>query len=144
MNSSTPKAETVSVRMSPATIGCLVLLGSFFLPWINFIGISVAGYKIPELSAKWQWLWLIPTLSGIAALLGFAGKRHIEVAQLAGGVPLVALVVVVYQNGADIFQLFLVGAYTTLATGLFLLCIAPRLRKTDKSESPVVTNTDNT
>lgn len=144
MNSSSPSPLTASVRISPATIGCLVLLGSFFLPWIKFLGIHVAGFRISELSASWRWLWLIPILSGLAAVLGFAGKRHIEVAQLAGGLPILALVVALYQNGTGIFEVFLVGAYATLATGLFLLCVAPRLRRIETRQADVVKTADNT
>lgn len=125
----TPNTQSaISVKVSPAVIGCFILLISFFLPWIQFFGSSVAGYEVGKLSSNWQWLWAIPIASAAAILLGFAGKRHIEIAQVAGGLPCVALAIVLYQNGADMFKALLVGAWATLLSGIFLLCVAPRMR----------------
>lgn len=121
---------------SPVTIGCIVLIVSFFLPWISILGAGVGGYEIHQLSSHWMWLWSIP-VAGVAALvLGFAGKRNIEVAQIAGGLPLVGLAVALYQNGLDLIRALQIGAWATLGSGLFLLCIAPRLRRKAAAQPP--------
>jgi len=60
-------------------------------------------------------------------VLGFAGKRHVELAQIAGGLPLIGLAVALYQNGRELFQVLLVGGYATLISGVFLLVVVPRL-----------------
>lgn len=137
---SAPNTEsTVSIKASPATIGCFILLISFFLPWIRFLGTGVAGYEVGKLSSSWQWLWAIPVLSGIAIMLGLSGKRHVEVAQVAGGLPLIGLAVALYQNGTDLFSALLIGAWTTLLSGVFLLCVAPRLGRKAAAQAPVPT-----
>ena len=134
---STPNQEsTVSVKVSPATIGCLILLVSFLLPWISFLGTSVPGYQIGKLSSNWLWLWAIPVASGIAIILGLSGKRHIEIAQIAGGLPLVGLAIALYQNGKDLFPALLIGAWATLISGVFLLCVAPRLARKVAAQAP--------
>ncbi|HWA87279.1 MAG TPA: hypothetical protein VG710_13710 [Opitutus sp.] len=119
----------VSVKVSPATVGCLILLVSFFLPWIRILGTGVAGNEIPRLASNWMWLWLIPIAAAAAIALELTGRRHTEVAQIAGGLPFVALAIGLYQNGTQLLSALLIGAYGTLLSSLFLLSIAPRLSK---------------
>lgn len=121
-----------------SVVGSLLLIVSFFLPWIQFLGIDFAGYEIPKLSDSWMWLWAIPVLSGVATLLGFAGKRHVAIAQFAGGLTLIALVVSILQNGSDIFSIIRVGGWGALLSGLFLLCIAPRIKPKTRSHADSV------
>jgi len=134
---STPDTRReVSVKVSPAVIGCFILLVSFFLPWITFLGRAVPGYQIDKLSSDWRWLWAIPSLSAIVIALGLSGKRHIEIAQIAGGLPLVGLAIALYQNGKALFPALLVGAWLTLISGAFLCCIAPRLGRKVATQAP--------
>lgn len=141
MNSNPATEKTdAGITVSPAMIGCFVLLVSFFLPWINFLGMSVAGYQVGKLSSNWQWLWAIPVISGIAILVAMAGRRHIEIAQVAGGLPLVGLGIAVYQHGTDLFPALLAGAWSTLASGAFLLCVAPFFARKRGAQTQVQTS----
>lgn len=144
MKSSHHESGQITVAMpTPSVVGSLVLLVSFFLPWIQFLGINVAGNEISKLSDRWVWLWIIPVLSGVAAGLGFAGRRHVAIAQLAGGLPLIALVVSIMQNGSDIFSIIRVGGWVALLSGIFLLCVAPRIKAKAKSQA-IAVRVDNT
>lgn len=76
-----------------------------------------------------SYLWAIPAIAAIAAALEFSGKRSVEVAQVAGGLPLVFFAVALYQFGSDVINALSIGAYGTLLSGIFLLCVVPRMAK---------------
>lgn len=131
MNSNSTSPESTAIKVSPATVGSFVLLVSFFLPWLGMLGESVAGFELHKIWVHGSYLWAIPAAAALAITLGAAGHRNMEVAQIAGGLPLVFLSLALYQFGSDLFKAITVGGYLTLVSGVFLLCVAPRLsRKT--------------
>jgi hypothetical protein len=91
------------------------------------MGATVAGNELHKIWGIGQYLWAIPAAAVIAALLGFTGRKNMEMGQLAGGLPLVFLAIALYKFGEGLFKGLLFGSYLTLATGVFLLCVAPRL-----------------
>jgi hypothetical protein len=116
---------------SPVMIGCLVLIVSFFLPWVSILGKTAAGYELQQIWEPGPFLWAIPSLAAIAMAIGFTGKRNVEVAQVAGGIPFVFLGVALFEFGGDVMNALSIGAYGTLISGVFLLCVAPRLVKNE-------------
>ena len=130
MNPNTNPADTgTTIKVSPATAGSVILLVSFFLPWVNIMGGSVAGYQLRQIWAPGPYLWSIPALAAIAIAMGMAGRNNIAIAQSAGGLPLVFLAVALYQFGGDLFKGVAIGGWLTLISGVFLLSVAPRFRK---------------
>jgi hypothetical protein len=128
MNTSTSENPTSSgVRVSPAVIGCFVLGVSFFLPWIYVLGAGLTGFDIAKNFESWMWLWAVPALSVLAIVLGLSGKRHTEVAQVAGGLPIIALAAALIQNGGEVMRGIAPGGWFALIAGLFLVIVVPRL-----------------
>lgn len=120
-----------AIRVSPVTAGSIVLLISFFLPWISILGVGVAGYQLYEMWKPGAYLFVIPALAVGALALGFSGHKNMAIGQLAGGAPFVFLAIVLYESGSAFLESIAIGGYLTLASGGFLLCVAPRLgRKT--------------
>lgn len=117
----------IAVKLSPATAGALILLIAFFLPWVYILGTGVGGHQLRQIWEPGPFLFSIPILAAITLLLGVSGKPNVVVGQLTGGVPFIFLAVALYQFGSELFQAIGIGAYLTLASGFFLLCIAPRL-----------------
>ncbi len=127
-----PPNDSVSAsRVSPASVGCIVLVVAFFLPWIKFLGVNVGGHQLHEIWNAGPYVWAIPALAVIAIATGLSGKDNTRLAQLAGGVPFVFLAVALYRFGEDLLKHLLVGGYLTLLAGFFLLSIAPRLKSTN-------------
>lgn len=133
--SSTSDSGT-AIKASPASVGSFVLLVSYFLPWLSFLGGSVAGYDLHKLWKPGEFAFAIPLLAVCAVGAEMTGHKKIgtTVGQIAGGVPLVLLSVALYQFGADLFNGISVGGWLTLISGFFVLCIAPRIGKPDASE----------
>jgi hypothetical protein len=133
----TSSAQGVSAKVSPAVIGCSILVISFFLPWVKIFGEDVPGYKISQLSSDWQWLWAIPIMSGLAVFLGLTGKKNTAVAQIAGALPLIGLAIGIYRLGRDLIPALLFGGWCALLCGFFLIVVAPRLvRKAEEAPPP--------
>jgi hypothetical protein len=43
------QSDSATLAVSPATVGSVVLLGSFFLPWIHIFGSGVGGHQLREI-----------------------------------------------------------------------------------------------
>ncbi len=129
-----PPNDSVSAsRVSPATVGCIVLVVAFFLPWIKFLGSNVGGHQLHNLWNAGPYVWAIPGLAVIAIAIGLSGKDNTKLAQVAGSVPFIFLAFALYRFGADLMKHLLIGGYLTLIAGLFLLLVAPRLKTAKRS-----------
>jgi hypothetical protein len=130
----------------------LVLTGSFFLPWVNWEGISLPGYTLPageffQVSAEkfgldnpyprldifLKFFWLVPVAALAVIVLEIAGKKTGFAAVLAAvsGLAL-ATVFILFTNillmlgvGSSLTGSLGFGIYITIiaATGLILACV---------------------
>jgi len=110
----------------PSTVCAGGLLLSFFLPWANFFGASPSGFDIQKMGEIHKALWLIPILSGITLVAGFAKWNQQGFAFAAGVMPFVTLLYWFNQLGSDLMQILTYGGYLSLAFGLALLICAFR------------------
>lgn len=127
MPQNTPRSDSeAGTRLSLATAGSATLLASFFLPWINFMGTQVAGFRLHEIWSVGPYLWAIPIVALTAILLELSGRKSAGLGQFAGALPLVFLAIAIYQFGADLFKGLAVGGWLTIISGVFLLIVARR------------------
>lgn len=127
MPQNTPRSDSeAGTRLSLATAGSAILLASFFLPWINFMGTPVAGFRIREIWSVGPYLWAIPVVALVAILVELSGRKSAGIGQLAGALPFVFLAIAIYQFGADLFKGLAVGGWMTLISAVFLMAVADR------------------
>ena len=93
------------------------------------MGLNVAGFDLHKVWGPGRFVWTIPATALGATILGVMGRKNIALAQIAGGIPLVFFVVALYRYGGDLFSGLSFGGYLTLLSGIFLLCVAPRIGK---------------
>jgi len=91
------------------------------------LGANLAGFELHKIWSLGRFAWAIPVAAASAAVLGLLGRPNVQIAQLAGGLPLVFLAVALYQFGGDVFSALSFGGYVALLSGLFLLCVVPRM-----------------
>lgn len=110
---------------------------SFFLPWINLLGIvSASGYdltKVPEYGVR---IWIIPLLSVVTIGLGYFKIKPHGAAAIAGIVPLLFVAYVLLfltQNAGNnwdsmmlgiVRNSFSIGIYLTIAASAVMLIAA--------------------
>lgn len=84
----------------------LGLIGSFFLPWINFFLGTPSGYDLQQIpSDEAKLVWVIP-IAALAALVATIMKKGVSsFAQIAGAVPFLALIYYRVKLGEGFFQL---------------------------------------
>jgi hypothetical protein len=122
MNSNTPKSDSATGSpVTPATVGSVVLLGSFFLPWINFFGKGAAGYQLREIWSVGPYLWSIPIISAVVIVLGVCKQRNVGLGRILGLLPFVFLGIALYQFGGKLWGELNPGAWLILLSGGFLL-----------------------
>lgn len=130
MSSQNGSSESAgAIRLTPTMFGCGILVISFFLPWLSILGVNISGVNLHEVWGPGQFTWLIPVIAGGALISAFMGKRDGVLAQIAGGIPFIFLAVGLNQIGPDLMKGLEIGGWGTLLSGLFLLCVAPRLKK---------------
>jgi len=124
-----PKQTTINTPMSATSVIVLslLLLLSFFLPWINILGRPLSGWdivRIEEFGLGARLLLAIP-LTGLFTFLGALVKpRQIKpVAVLTGSFPLIGLAFYWLKIGTDLFQFLGVGAYATLFIAVLLIIV---------------------
>ena len=107
-------------------------MGSFFLPWINFLLGTPSGYDLQQIpSEEAKLVWVIP-IAALAALVATIMKKGVSsFAQIAGAVPFLALIYYRVKLGEGFFQLLQIGAYLSLALGAILF-VAPRFLEKSK------------
>src|SRR5882757_4062054 len=107
--------------VTPATVGSVVLLGSFFLPWIHFFGKGAGGHQLREIWSVGPYLWSIPIVSAVVIVLGVCKQRNVGLGRIAGALPFVFLGIALYQFGGKLFSELNPGAWLTLGSSGFLL-----------------------
>jgi hypothetical protein len=130
-----PKQTTASTTTSATsvTLLSLLLLGSFFLPWINILGKPLSGWdivRIEEFGLEARLLLAIP-LTGLFTFLGALVKpsQIKPVAVLTGSLPLIGLAFYWFKIGTDLFQLLGIGAYATLFVAVLLIILGANQSK---------------
>ncbi len=113
-------------------ICAVAMIGCFFLPWIALFDGGLSGFQLQQLpSNDAKLVWLVPC-GGFLALLAVAAKQGVAPAsQMAGGIPLLALIYFRLKMGEGFFQALQIGAYFTLLLGAALL-VLPRFLKAQK------------
>ena len=130
---STQAPSSAAVSVSPATIGSFVLFVAFFLPWINLLGVNLAGFDLHKIWEPGRFAWVIPVAALGAVVLGLVRRPNVALAQLAGGLPFIFLALALFRYGGELFQIVSIGGYVMLLSGFFLLCVVPRLGNQVKS-----------
>ena len=104
----------------------VVLVVSFFLPWMSMGPISASGQAVVGLASMVNALayafYLIPLAGAALAFLEFSGKGTAEQqkqAELAAGaVTLLSLAYCLVEVGGDLFSGLGIGAYLTILAGI--------------------------
>jgi hypothetical protein len=133
----------------------LILAGSFFIPWVNWAGVSMPGYAMPageffnvsatkfglsnpypKLEFTFYIFWLIPAAAIAALFLAVMNKKTGLAAGIAGALSLsLAVVYILFTNillqlgvGKSLLSSLSFGIYLTIisALGLILAGIAGR------------------
>jgi drug/metabolite transporter superfamily protein YnfA len=123
-------------RYLPSLIGGALLLISFFMPWIDFMIMSVPGFKLIKVASGMDTLlaiiaWLVPIGGAMTTYLSYRKNENVKKAALVTG--LVALLVWVWllssigadlkRMGAsfgDIFKAMDIGLYFMMVGVVFL------------------------
>jgi len=101
----------------------LTLLLSFFLPWVNFLGVDLSGFNLQKLSDANRVFWLVPFLASCTVILALAKRNSGLPRYLAGLSPYAILVMSIMRHGPEIIQQFQFGAWLALVAGAALVCI---------------------
>lgn len=133
--------KTRNVRIGSAA----AIIAGFFMPWASIWGVSLPGYKIPEIASGIHQfsramsgrgdpnfllaysVYAVPLLALLTILDALGGstneRRSRSFGALAGGLPLLGFTYVLGKIGADLFQILAIGAYWTVVAGVVLLWI---------------------
>lgn len=126
---STSEKQTISSCRTQLVNLCALGLGvSFFLPWAHVLFISPTGFDLQKDGGGQLLLWLIPILSLLTVVLGFAKSSQHIVARITGVLPFLVGIYWYYQLKDDFFHVLAYGAYLSLLFGLLLL-ILPKKSK---------------
>lgn len=127
---STQERQSVSLNVSTVVALCAaLLLGCFFLPWMNVIFARPSGFDFAKEGGPYSAFWLLPFCC-VVTFFAALSKSSVRVsAQITGCLPFVILVFGFYQIGAGFPKFLEVGAYFGLVLGLGLLVITARLKE---------------
>ena len=118
----TNTASIKDARMSNLSIYSAVgLIVSFFLPWVQVLGIGASGYNFSQLGSYGNLTWLIPISAGITLLLGLNGRDAKPLQWVTGLMPWALLAYALVEIGSDLFQGLAIGAYLSLLSGALLI-----------------------
>ena len=114
-------------RFALSVLSILIIV-AFFLPWVKLFGRGFAGYELAQLSRHLVWLWLIP-ITALGNALVCLVCQHCRPIFLtgcvAGSVPLIAFLYLLYSTSIEVFRILSVGAYLSVfASGALLWCAA--------------------
>ena len=117
-------------------ICAIVMLVAFFMPWVSFMGASVAGYSIVGTlnnllafggeSVPWQvyLIFLIP-LAAVGVLVTDFLKTDEKIARIvaivAGVIPVAGIIYVLIQSEGEGFKVLAMVAYLTVIAAIVML-----------------------
>ena len=117
-------------------ICAIVMLVAFFMPWVSFMGASVAGYSIVGTinnfaslagqSAPWQayLIFLVP-LAAVGVLVTDFLKTDEKIARIvaivAGVIPVAGIIYLLIQSEGEGFKVLAMGAYLTVIAAIVML-----------------------
>ena len=130
-NSPAPSNEggNVNLNLSKTASVCAAgLFVSFFLPWINFLGLKASLFHAAKQGGENLLYLSLPSFCVLTIIGGVTGKGQKTAAQLAGAVPFFAVGHSLYTHGTDIMQIFGIGAWLGLGLGLVLFLLGRRLK----------------
>ena len=120
---------SVSLNLSQTVSLCAGgLLVSFFLPWINFLGLKLSGFDLAKSGDKGLLLWLILVLCALVIFAGITKRSQKMAAQLVGILPFFVLGYGIYREGKDLLHFLGLGAYIALLLGAVLFVLPRRLK----------------
>jgi hypothetical protein len=121
----TPVNPVLSPQIQRILIGiaAAVVLFSFFLPWVNFLGGNLSGLDIQKNFASYRLVWLVPALAIVTLVLTIGGLSSNLIRRIAGLCPFVILAYALNQMGSDLFQMVMIGGWLALIGGAALICI---------------------
>lgn len=103
------------------TIGGLVLVLGFFLPWIDFGGFGVSGWGIARNTNMSSLIWLVP-VGGLAMLFtSITGSKHARLTSVIVGLGLIGYAVV--KTVSSFFATTGIGLWMIIAGALMALAI---------------------
>ncbi|MBI3756213.1 MAG: hypothetical protein HY265_08645 [Deltaproteobacteria bacterium] len=102
----------------------VAMIGFFFLPWVQFLGVNASGYDITKLGSYANWAWAIPVAAGLTVAFSFAVNNAKPLAIITGLLPFIGLAYVLSQMGKDLFHILAIGVYLTLVVGLLMILFA--------------------
>ncbi len=135
MNSNSDGQKSgAGAKAAPAVVGSIILIFSFFLPWIRFLGQPVAGYELYKLWDPGLCAWGAPILAVcVLALAMFGTAKTVPamrfIAEMAGAVPVLLLTYGVIRFGTDLLKGIEFGGYAEVISGAFLAFVTPRLSR---------------
>jgi hypothetical protein len=103
---------------------CVLIIGSFFIPWIQLIFGPLSGFQIQQLpSDEAKLVWAIP-VAALGALFAIATKTGIScTSMIVGAMPFIALAYYFQKLGQGFFQALQMGAWVTLCLGAALFVL---------------------
>lgn len=142
-----------NVLARPENLFAVLILIFFFVPWVNLGPITFSGYEIPQLVDSlvglksfgqgyrdanleaavglFYLLYLIPILALAAIIFTLYGVGNRTLSKIAGWsaigagiLPLIALMIVLFAVGGDLFSALSLGAYLLILSGIALVLSA--------------------
>jgi hypothetical protein len=105
------------------SLGAALALGSFFLPWVTFLGTELTGAALQKHFPSYRLIWVMPLLAAITFLFNLARVQLEPIRRLAGLCPFVILAVAMSRLGPEIIEELKYGAWIGLIAGLLLTFI---------------------
>lgn len=108
-------------------ICALLLIGSFFLPWAQVLGVSASGYELMKLGSSAVFAALVPITALLVLINNLIGYRNRILITLAGAIPFLALAVGLAKSDGQGFRVLSFGAYFILIISAVMILIANSL-----------------
>lgn len=127
---SQPTVMTKSPDGIPQMIGIagIALAISFFLPWLNILGMRPSGFDLQRSNSGAIVFWTLPFFAVVAAIAGFTKSGTRTAAQISGLIPFAFLIYGLYDSGVDLLKLLDLGGFMAILAGVVLLVCSARIK----------------
>ena len=119
----TPPRSTGRARHNLISLSAAALCASFFLTWINFLGVGLSGLHIQQNFESYRLVWLMPVLAALVLMLNMARIRTGVIRRFAGLCPFATLAYGMTRLGTDLVQAIQLGGWLALIAGAVLMFI---------------------